>query len=250
MHCKDKKFTDFNEIRTEIENETNRIAGKNKGISSKPINLRIHSPNVLNLTLIDLPGITKIPVGDEPPNIEVLVRNMIIEYIREENCLILAVSEANVDLANSEALKLAKEVDKNGLRTIGVLTKFDRIEDGAEDIGRKMLENKEIPLRLGYIGVVNRSQKEIENKKNIAKALEDERAFFMKNDRYSDFANRSGIPYLQKMLNKTLGEHIRDKLPGLRDTVLKRTSALEKEIDDYEKSHPTDPDIIKDVVAS
>ena len=69
---------------------------------------------MLNLTLIDLPGMTKVPVGDQPPDIEVQIRNMLMEFISKESCLILAVSPANSDLANSDALKIAKEVDFQG----------------------------------------------------------------------------------------------------------------------------------------
>lgn len=69
---------------------------------------------VLNLTLIDLPGITKVPVGDQPPDIEYQIRDMIMQFICRENCLILAVTPANMDLANSDALKLAKDVDPQG----------------------------------------------------------------------------------------------------------------------------------------
>lgn len=58
----DKRYTDFNEIRKEIEQETFRVAGQNKGISKLPIHLRIFSPNVLDLTLVDLPGLTKVCV--------------------------------------------------------------------------------------------------------------------------------------------------------------------------------------------
>jgi len=58
----DKRFTDFNEIRKEIEQETFRVAGQNKGISKLPIHLRIYSPDVLDLTLVDLPGLTKVSV--------------------------------------------------------------------------------------------------------------------------------------------------------------------------------------------
>ena len=72
------------------------------------------STPVLNLTLIDLPGMTKVPVGDQPPDIEQQIRNMLLEFIGKENCLILAVTPANSDLANSDALKLAKEVDPGG----------------------------------------------------------------------------------------------------------------------------------------
>jgi dynamin 1/3 len=72
-------------------------------------------PAVLNLTLIDLPGMTKVPVGDQPPDIEIQIRNMLMEFISKENCLILAISPANADLANSDALKIAKEVDPQGM---------------------------------------------------------------------------------------------------------------------------------------
>lgn len=55
----ERRFTEFNEIRKEIEAETFRVAGQNKGISKLPIHLRIYSPHVLDLTLVDLPGLTK-----------------------------------------------------------------------------------------------------------------------------------------------------------------------------------------------
>ncbi|RXM92531.1 Dynamin-1 [Acipenser ruthenus] len=116
LHCKGKKFVDFEEVRMEIEAETDRITGSNKGISSIPINLRVSSPHVLNLTLVDLPGMTKVPVGDQPADIEHQIRDMIMQFVTKENCLCLAVSPANSDLANSDALKIAKEVDPQGMR--------------------------------------------------------------------------------------------------------------------------------------
>ena len=73
---------------------------------------------MLNLTLIDLPGMTKVPVGDQPPDIEMQIRGMVMEFIGRESCLILAVSPANSDLANSDALKIAKEVDHQGMYVI------------------------------------------------------------------------------------------------------------------------------------
>ncbi len=102
---------------------------------------------VLNLTLIDLPGMTKVPVGDQPPDIEVQIRDMLLYFISNENCLILAVSPANSDLANSDALKIAKEVDPQGLRTIGVITKLDLMDHGTD--ARDVLENRLLPLRRG-----------------------------------------------------------------------------------------------------
>ncbi|KAA0717446.1 Dynamin-1 [Triplophysa tibetana] len=111
LHCKGKKFTDFDEVRQEIEAETDRATGQNKGISPVPINLRVCSPNVLNLTLVDLPGMTKVPVGDQPADIEQQIKEMLMQFVTKDNCLLLAVSPANSDLANSDALKIAKEVD-------------------------------------------------------------------------------------------------------------------------------------------
>ena len=78
MHAKGKVFYDFDAIRKEIEDETDRMTGQNKGVSSIPINLRVYSPYVLNLTLVDLPGLTKVAVGDQPANIEQMIHDMIM----------------------------------------------------------------------------------------------------------------------------------------------------------------------------
>ncbi|XP_061460019.1 dynamin-1 isoform X6 [Rhineura floridana] len=239
LHCKGKKFTDFDEIRQEIESETDRATGSNKGISPIPINLRVYSPHVLSLTLVDLPGMTKVPVGDQPPDIEFQIRDMLMQFVTKENCLILAVSPANSDLANSDALKIAKEVDPQGQRTIGVITKLDLMDEGTD--ARDVLENKLLPLRRGYIGVVNRSQKDIDGKKNIQAALAAERKFFLSHPAYRHMADRMGTPYLQKILNQQLTNHIRDTLPGLRNKLQSQLLSIEKEVDEYKNFRPDDP---------
>ncbi|XP_069913571.1 dynamin-1 isoform X2 [Oryctolagus cuniculus] len=239
LHCKGKKFTDFEEVRLEIEAETDRVTGTNKGISPVPINLRVYSPHVLNLTLVDLPGMTKVPVGDQPPDIEFQIRDMLMQFVTKENCLILAVSPANSDLANSDALKVAKEVDPQGQRTIGVITKLDLMDEGTD--ARDVLENKLLPLRRGYIGVVNRSQKDIDGKKDITAALAAERKFFLSHPAYRHLADRMGTPYLQKVLNQQLTNHIRDTLPGLRNKLQSQLLSIEKEVEEYKNFRPDDP---------
>jgi replication fork clamp-binding protein CrfC len=230
-HCKGKKFVDFDKVRKEIEDETDRLTGSKKGISSTPINLRIYSPNVLNLTLIDLPGITKVPVGDQPVDIEMQIRNMILEFITKENCLILAVTPANVDLANSDALKLAREVDPSGNRTIGVITKLDLMDDGTN--ARDILENKVFPLKRGYIGIVNRSQRDIDGRKDIKSAMMAERYFFMQHPSYRHMADKMGSNFLQKSLNTQLTNHIKDTLPSLRNKLQAQLLSMEKEVAEY-----------------
>ncbi|XP_075772242.1 dynamin-2 isoform X4 [Pelodiscus sinensis] len=239
LHCKSKKFTDFDEVRQEIEAETDRVTGSNKGISPIPINLRVYSPHVLNLTLIDLPGITKVPVGDQPQDIEYQIKDMILQFISRESSLILAVTPANMDLANSDALKMAKEVDPQGLRTIGVITKLDLMDEGTD--ARDVLENKLLPLRRGYIGVVNRSQKDIEGKKDIRAALAAERKFFLSHPAYRHMADRMGTPHLQKVLNQQLTNHIRETLPSLRSKLQSQLLSLEKEVEEYKNFRPDDP---------
>ncbi|XP_039542665.1 dynamin-3 isoform X4 [Pimephales promelas] len=239
LHCKGRKFVDFDEVRQEIEAETDRITGSNKGISSIPINLRVYSPHVLNLTLIDLPGMTKIAVGDQPPDIEHQIRDMLMQFITRESCLILAVTPANTDLANSDALKVAKEVDPQGVRTIGVITKLDLMDEGTD--AREILENKLLPLRRGYIGVVNRSQKDIDGKKDIRAAMAAERKFFLSHPSYRHMAEKMGTPYLQKTLNQQLTNHIRDTLPGLRSKLQSQLLSLEKEVEEYKNFRPDDP---------
>uniref|UniRef100_I3J0N2 Dynamin-2 n=1 Tax=Oreochromis niloticus TaxID=8128 RepID=I3J0N2_ORENI len=239
LHCKGKKFVDFDEVRAEIEAETDRITGSNKGISPIPINLRVYSPHVLNLTLIDLPGMTKVAVGDQPPDIEHQIRDMLLQFITKESCLILAVTPANTDLANSDALKIAKEVDPQGLRTIGVITKLDLMDEGTD--AKDILENKLLPLRRGYIGVVNRSQKDIDGRKDIRAALAAERKFFLSHPAYRHMAERMGTPHLQKALNQQLTNHIRDTLPGLRSKLQSQLLSLEKEVEEYKNFRPDDP---------
>ena len=85
--------------------------------------MKIFSPNVLDITLVDLPGITKVPVGDQPSDIEARIRTMIMSYIKKPSCLILAVTAANSDLANSDALQIAGNADPDGMFAFGMLSK-------------------------------------------------------------------------------------------------------------------------------
>ncbi|XP_042693520.1 dynamin-1-like protein isoform X2 [Centrocercus urophasianus] len=215
LHTKNKIYTDFDEIRQEIENETERISGNNKGISPEPIHLKIFSSNVVNLTLVDLPGMTKVPVGDQPKDIELQIRELILQFISNPNSIILAVTAANTDMATSEALKIAREVDPDGRRTLAVITKLDLMDAGTDAMD--VLMGRVIPVKLGIIGVVNRSQLDINNKKSVADSIRDEYGFLQK--KYPSLANRNGTKYLARTLNRLLMHHIRDCLPELKTRI-------------------------------
>eukprot|EP01013_Petalomonas_cantuscygni_P039048 TRINITY_DN70348_c0_g1_i1.p1 TRINITY_DN70348_c0_g1~~TRINITY_DN70348_c0_g1_i1.p1 ORF type:complete len:697 (+),score=178.44 TRINITY_DN70348_c0_g1_i1:182-2272(+) len=216
-HCPDRKFFDFEQIRKEIDEETARACGSNKGVVDIPIKLTFFAPDVVNLTLIDLPGLTKNPVGDQPTDIEHQIRRMVLQYITPVTTIILAVTPANQDIANSDALQIAREVDPAGHRTIGVLTKLDLMDRGTDAM--EVLTGKVYPLQRGYIGVVNRGQKDIEGRVNIRKALQAEEEFFLAHPRYSAIRHRMGTPYLARTLNQILLSHIRDYVPTLRTKI-------------------------------
>ncbi|KAL2656257.1 hypothetical protein AAZV13_04G110000 [Glycine max] len=259
LHFPGRKFHDFSEIRREIQIETDREAGGNKGVSDKQIRLKIFSPNVLDITLVDLPGITKVPVGDQPSDIEARIRTMIMSYIKTPTCLILAVTPANSDLANSDALQMAGIADPDGgfllhvsqilifshlsswflkvlvsvagNRTIGVITKLDIMDRGTD--ARNLLLGKVIPLRLGYVGVVNRCQEDIQMNRSIKDALAAEEKFFCSRSVYNSLADSCGIPQLAKRLNQILAQHIMAVLPGLRARISTSLVAVAKEYASY-----------------
>lgn len=230
-HLPGRKFDDFALVKQEIEAETARIAGSNKGINRQPINLKIFSPHVLNLTLVDLPGLTKVPIGDQPSDIEKQTRTLILEYIAKPNSIILAVSPANVDIVNSEALKLARQVDPMGRRTIGVLTKLDLMDHGTNAMD--ILSGRVYPLKLGFIGVVNRSQQDIQAGKSLSEALGGEADFFRHHPAYRNMANRCGTHFLAKTLNTTLMGHIRDRLPDIKARLNTLMGQTQQELASY-----------------
>lgn len=150
LHNGRQKMTSFDAIRAEIEVETGRyLKAKGRAVSPDPIQLTVFSPNVPNLTLVDMPGLTKIPIDGQPKSIVKELEDMARTYVKGDNAIILAVTPANADLATSDALHLAREVDPTGDRTIGVLTKLDIMDPGTD--ARDVLEVREVELELNFL---------------------------------------------------------------------------------------------------
>jgi dynamin 1-like protein len=177
----------------------------------------------------------QVPIGDQPTDIEKQTRNLISEYIAKPNSIILAVSPANVDIVNSEALKLARHVDPLGRRTIGVLTKVDLMDHGTNALD--ILSGRVYPLKLGFIGVVNRSQQDIQGNKSLAEALKSESEFFKHHPAYRNMANRCGTQFLAKSLNTTLMAHIRERLPDIKARLNTLMGQTQQELASYGDMH-------------
>ena len=154
---------------------------------------------------------------------------MVLKQISKPNAIILAVTAANVDLANSDGLKLAREVDPEGQRTIGVLTKIDLMDQGTDVVD--ILAGRIIPLRLGYVPVVNRGQRDIENKKRIDVALKAEKEFFENHPSYRNKASYCGTPYLARKLNLILMLHIKQTLPDIKTRISTSLAKYQQELD-------------------
>lgn len=140
----------------------------------------------------------------------------------------MAVTSANQDLANSDALKLARKVDPHGERTIGVLTKIDIMDEGTDCL--EIIQGKVYPLKLGYIGVVCRSQKDILGGKPIKEALQNEDLFFKTSPTYAPLASRCGTTHLCKTLNMIIVKHIKKCLPVIRSKITSMLYQKEKEL--------------------
>ncbi|KAL8137981.1 hypothetical protein V2J09_003982 [Rumex salicifolius] len=229
LHNTRKKFTDFAAVRREIEEETDRITGKSKQISNIPIHLSIYSPNVVNLTLIDLPGLTKVAVEGQSENIVQDIENMVRTYIEKPNCIILAISPANQDIATSDAIKIAKEVDPTGERTFGVVTKLDLMDKGTNALD--VLEGRSYRLQHPWVGIVNRSQADINKSVDMMAARQKEREYFETSPDYSHLSSRMGSVYLAKLLSQHLEAVIRQKIPSIISMINKAIDEINAELD-------------------
>ncbi|SCM00176.1 dynamin-like protein, putative [Plasmodium chabaudi chabaudi] len=224
---KNKKFTDFNEVREHINSLTDKMAGTNKGIIDEPIILNIYSTGCPDLSLIDLPGITRVPLknSDQTDDIERLTREMAFRYVKDPRTIILAVLPANADMSTSDALQIARKVDPKGLRTIGVITKIDLMDKGVD--ASKMLLNDEINLRLGYTGVINRSSADIKQGKTISQSLKDELKFFQNHPVYKKLPQSLyGTTSLTDKLTKVLLRHIKNFLPDIKIEINDRIRSI------------------------
>ncbi|KAH7668661.1 Dynamin protein [Dioscorea alata] len=229
LHLPRRKFTDFALVRKEIQDDTDRLTGKTKQISPVPIHLSIYSPNVVNLTLIDLPGLTKVAVEGQPESIVQDIENMVRSYVEKPNSIILAISPANQDIATSDAIKLAREVDPTGERTFGVLTKLDLMDKGTNALD--VLEGRSYRLQHPWVGIVNRSQADINKNVDMIVARKKEREYFATSPDYSHLASKMGSEYLAKLLSKHLEAVIKARIPSITSLINKSIDELESEMD-------------------
>lgn len=217
------KITDFSVIQRTLT-DLNMAVPAEQCVTDDPIQLSIYSPNVPDLSLIDLPGYIQVQAKDQPVELKQKISELCDKYIQPPN-VILAISAADVDLANSTALRASRRVDPRGERTIGVITKMDLV-DAAR--GADILSDKKYPLRLGYVGVVTRIPQASSGlfsraSGNITTAIsKNENSYFGSHP--LEFGAESelavGTTTLRKKLMTVLEQTMASSLAGTRDAII------------------------------
>ncbi|GAM33357.1 mitochondrial GTPase [Talaromyces pinophilus] len=215
------KITDFSQIQRTLTDLNLAVSDKDC-VSDDPIQLHIYSPHVPDLSMIDLPGYIQVAGRDQPPELKQKISDLCDKYIQAPN-IILAISAADVDLANSTALRASRRVDPRGERTIGVITKMDLVD---AERGASILTDKKYPLRLGYVGVVSRVPQTTtlfsRGSGNITNAIvKNEKAYFSAHPSHfgPDSETSVGVPTLREKLMNVLEQTMARSLAGTRDAI-------------------------------
>lgn len=238
-------------IRQEIEKMTDRYAGKSKNVVDRPINIRITSPKVPNLSIIDLPGLTHIALRDrgQPPDIKENIEQMLTRYISSPRTIILAIIPATSDVEADMGLGLIKQFDPDFERTIGVLTKTDLLVDS--DVERYLTNSisRDLQVKYGYFAVRNRSSEEIKNH-TVEEGYGLEERFFNSHPIYSksDAKERMGSVNLANRLSEVLISHLKACLPSVIEEIRKLDKNLELKLDEIGRDYPQDAEAKRSVM--
>ncbi|XP_016086439.1 interferon-induced GTP-binding protein Mx3-like [Sinocyclocheilus grahami] len=236
------EFSDPSLVEEHVAAAQNELAGKGVGLSDELITLEVMSPDVCDLTLIDLPGIARVPVEGQPEDIGKQIKRLIMKYIKKHETINLVVVPCNTDIATTEALKMAQEVDPEGIRTVAILTKPDLIDKDTEKSVLAIVHNKVIPLRKGYIVVKCRGQQQIDDEIPLEAAAQMERDFFQNHDYFRCLlkADNATIKSLAVKLTQDLVEHIKKSLPQLQEQIKNQLWSVKKALKDCEDGPPED----------
>ncbi|XP_003463958.4 interferon-induced GTP-binding protein Mx1-like [Cavia porcellus] len=237
---KEEAIPDASKVEDAIRQAQEEIAGPDEGIKDELISLLISSPDAPDLTLIDLPGITRVAIGAQPWDIGNQVKQLIMNYIEKEETINLVVIPSNVDIATTEALRMAQEVDPKGDRTIGILTKPDLVDKGAEDKVLDVVHNLSCPLKKGYMVVRCRGQQDIQECLSLAEALQKERSFFEDHEQFRGLLEdgKATIPRLAERLSTELIAHICKSLPMLENRIREQHQKTMEELRKYASDIP------------
>ncbi|KAM0685940.1 Dynamin-2, partial [Conglomerata obtusa] len=223
----ENKFTNCKQAKTFILKEMKKICGDGNNISSNEINVILYAKDCIEITLIDLPGLTKIPLKGQPTDLEAQLEELTLNYISGENVIILPIIPANVDITTVEALKLCRKVDPQGKRTLGVVSKIDLMDSETDCLD--ILNNKIFPLALGYIGVINRGQGDLNNKSDLKYIIQKEKNYFSTSFVYKKIYPKIGTEYLINKLQLHFHALVVAELPLIKKKFIAKSKKVHEE---------------------
>jgi replication fork clamp-binding protein CrfC len=230
------KITDFTQVQRTLT-DLNLAVPASEAVSDEPIQLHIYSPNVPDLTLIDLPGYIQVAGSDQPEFLKQRINEVCEKYIQAPN-VILAISSADVDMANSSALRASRRVDPRGERTIGVVTKMDLVDSVK---GHDILTNQNYPLQMGYVGVITKTPSSNSGlfrrgvKHNIASLIsQTEQTYFSQHEEFDHctVGTTSLKQKLMKVLEQTMAASLHPTREAIRQELEEATYQFKVEYND------------------
>lgn len=222
---------EFSDIMQEVHEVMGLARGKNEDGPQKPtfsndiLCLEVSGPEQEHLSVIDVPGIFKSTTEGVTTKADIeLVRNMVKSYMDNPRSIMLAVIPANGDVATQEILELASEANPTQDRTLGVLTKPDLVDRGAESTVVKLLEGQTRPMKLGWRTIRNPGQMELSDKELDRDALE--ARFFRSQAPWNSIdEDKVGIDALRERLKDVLSQLVKQEFPKVKNDV---KTSLEK----------------------
>jgi Dynamin family/Dynamin central region len=179
--------------------------------------LEIAGPSQEHFSIIDVPGTFKRTTQGLTTKEDIaLVDNMVHNYMANPRSVMLTVVPCNADIATQEVVELAEDLDPEGDRTLGVLTKPDLVDQGAEDAVVELIEDKRHRLKLGWHLLRNPGQAELLDPSKTRSAIEE--TFFDTESPWNALdKEKVGVKTLRGRLQEILAAHIRREFPKVRN---------------------------------
>lgn len=224
-----------------IVQEVSKMMGL-RGYADKPdapafasdvLQIDITGPLGLHLSIVDLPGLVTVANDQQTEEDIEAVHAMVAEYLQNSRTIILAVIQASSEIANQPIIKFARKYDTEGQRTVGIITKADLINKGAESAIARIAKNEGIiKLKLGFFLVKNPTPADLKKKTSARVQFAKELQYFQSppwSDENLDM-DRVGVENLRRFLQNLLDTHIERELPSVRNEIRKRLADTENKV--------------------
>jgi GTPase SAR1 family protein len=228
-----KSCKDIRELQEAMIEAQNFVMERSKTkISPNVVHVNLCRPDVVDLTIVDLPGIVRMVGRDEDPKMIQQIRSIIDDYLKNERCVILAVHPANVDFHNSQVMSDARIHDPETKRTFPVVTKADLVEEGNEQSVLDLLNQKKTEcFKLGFHIVKCRSTKDIAAGVSISDSINEEREYFSSHEKWQVLGGTAtGTEQLATKLSDKYMEMLAEHTPKIKTELVTRLNEVEDRI--------------------